>query len=269
MSLLNNVLGTVFDALLRPLAALPALGSLAIVSLATAIAMLLVVRATSNQPALEAVKRQIHAALFEIRLFNDDLRAIFRAQKEILRHNATYLRLLLVPMAWMIAPLVLLTAQLQFRYGYEGLDAGRPVLLTAHLRSSERARLEAPPGIRVESDAIWFPAAKEMTWRIVPESQGDHILALHVGNEVFTKTIHVSHGLARRSPKRLSAGFLNEVLYPAEAPLPARGPVDAIRVAYPECDLDVFGWKLNWMLVFVVLSIVFAFVFRKPFAVKL
>src|SRR5260370_21653378 len=136
-------------------------------------------------------------------------------------------------MVWMVVPLVLIIAQLQFRYGYQGLGADRAVLLTAHLRSGERATLDAPAGVRVESDAIWFPAAKEMTWRIVPETPGHHIVTLRVGNEAFAKAIHVSNGLARRSPKRLSAGFLNEVLYPAEPPLPADGPVDAIRVAYP------------------------------------
>ena len=121
MSLLNSVLDSVFDVLLRPLASLPALASLALVSLVTAIVMLLVVRGTSNQRALDDVKRQIHAALFEIRLFNDDLRAIFRAQGDMLRHNATYLRLSLVPMLWMIVPLALVMAQLQFHYGYQGL----------------------------------------------------------------------------------------------------------------------------------------------------
>ena len=49
--------------------------------------------------------RRLHAALFEIRLFNDDLSAIFRAQAEMLRHNLTYLRLSLVPMIWMFVPL--------------------------------------------------------------------------------------------------------------------------------------------------------------------
>src|SRR4249920_997963 len=115
---LNGILDSVFDALLRPLARLPPLASLAIVSLATAVIMLLVVRRTSNQHALDQVKRQIHAALFEIRLFNDDLRAIFRAQADMLRHNLTYLRLSLAPMIWMFVPFVLVIAQLQFQYGY-------------------------------------------------------------------------------------------------------------------------------------------------------
>src|SRR5207302_5309481 len=93
MTLLNRLLNPLFDLVLRPLQPFGIIASLAVLSLATAIAILLVVRATSDQPALAAIKRQIHADLFEIRLFNDDLRAMLRAEADILRHNATYLRL--------------------------------------------------------------------------------------------------------------------------------------------------------------------------------
>ena len=89
MLLVNRLLDSVFDLLMRPLQRVGVVTGLAVVSLFTAIAILLVVRLTSDQRAMAAVKRQIHADLFEIRLFNDDLRAILRAELDILRHNAT------------------------------------------------------------------------------------------------------------------------------------------------------------------------------------
>ena len=269
---INGALGSVFDLLLRPLAPLPPLASLAVVSLATAIIMLLVVRRTSNQRALDQVKRKIHAALFEIRLFNDDLSAIFRAQADMLRHNLTYLRLSLAPMIWMFVPFVLVIAQLQFQYGYDGLEIGRPVLLTAHLRSgnsAEAARLEVPAGIRADTDAVWFPGAQDVIWRITPEAGGEHELRLHIGGQTITKRVRVSSRVARRSPQRLEPGVINEILYPAEPPLPANGPVTAVTIPYPERDIDVFGWRLNWLVVFFALSILFAFALRKPFGVTL
>src|SRR5262249_3579538 len=156
--------------------------------------MLLVVRRTSNQTALDQVKRRIHASLFEIRLFNDDLRAIFRAQGDMLRENLTYLRLSLAPMLWMIVPFVLVIAQLQFQYGYDGLEIGRSVLLTAHLRSGSGAgaALDVPAGVRVDTEAAWFPAAQDVIWRITPVAEGDHELRLRIAGQVFTKTIHAS-----------------------------------------------------------------------------
>jgi hypothetical protein len=235
------------------------------------------------------VKRQIHAAIFEIRLFNDDLRAIFRAQGEILRHNLTYLRLSLVPMLWMIAPLVLVIAQLQFHYGYGGLDPGAPVLLKAQLRdgaslaststpevahasAADRdpvAALEAPPEMDVQTPAVWIPATREVIWRIAPRAAGEYALQLRVGGETFSKSMRVSGDVVRRSPVRVEAGFLNQLLYPAEAPLPADGSLTSISLAYPERDVLVFGWELHWMIVYFALSMIFAFALRKRFNVTL
>jgi len=63
-----------------PMAALVILcEALAVVSLISAIGMLLVVRATSDQARVAAVKRALQACVFEIRLFNDDARAMLRA----------------------------------------------------------------------------------------------------------------------------------------------------------------------------------------------
>ena len=69
----------------------------------------------------------------------------------------------------------------------------------------------------------------------------------------------------RRSPFRIR-GFLNELLYPAEEPLPAGG-FESITVDYPEVDVGVLGYQTHWMIVFFVLSIVFAFILRGPMGV--
>lgn len=289
MSLLNALLARTFDFLLAPFQQLPPVVGLAVVSLATAIAMLLIFKKTSNQKRLAAVKRQIHAAIFEIRLFNDDLRAIFQAQGEILRHNLTYLRLSVVPMLWMIAPLVLVIAQLQFHYGYAGLRPGDSVLLKAEVRPGSNAMgrnsadvvhastanadagaaLSAPPEIEVQTPAVWIPATGEVIWRIAAKTAGDYDLQLRIGSESFTKSVRVSDAVLRRSPLRLESGFLNQLLYPAEAPLPADGALTSISLAYPERDVSVLGFDLHWMIVYFALSMIFAFLLRKRFNVTL
>jgi uncharacterized membrane protein (DUF106 family) len=290
VSLLNALLARTFDLLLLPFRQFSPVVGLVVVSLATAILMLLIFKRTSNQTKLAAVKRQIHAAIFEIRLFNDDLRAIFRAQREILRHNLTYLRLSVVPMLWMIVPLLLVIAQLQFHYGYAGLSVGHPVLLKAQLRdgislsaSSESADaapaslsnsgipavLEAPGEIEVLTPAVWFPGTREVIWRIAARAPGQFELQLRVGRETFTKSVDVSDQVLRRSTARLEPAFVNQLLYPAEAPLPGNAALTSISVAYPERDIPVFGWELHWMIVYFALSMIFAFALRRRFKVTL
>jgi uncharacterized membrane protein (DUF106 family) len=292
MSLLNRMTGAVVDVLLYPLAGWPPLVGIAVISLLTAIGMLMVFRATSDQARLAQVKRRIHAGLFEIRLFNDDLRAVLRAQADILRANLIYLRLSAAPMLWMIVPLVLLIAQLQFRYGYEPLEPGRPALVKVQLRTGsepqavpERARgvgpgvslvtadagppvaLHASAGVRIEAGPLWIPSLRETTWRIVAETPGEHRLVVMAGEELVTKTVRADGGLPAVSPVRLERGFFNQVLYPAEPPLPSGGPVASITVMYPERALHVLGLGVHWLIVFFVLSIVFAFALRKRFGV--
>jgi hypothetical protein len=249
---------------------------LVVVALPISIGMLLVYKATSAQAQLDAVKRRIHACLFEIRLYNDDLFAILRAQIEILRHNLTYLRLSMVPMVWMIVPLTLVIAQLQFHYGYQGLTLGSPTLLEVELSPGVAAgagrpdaSLEVPDGLRVETPALWIPSRNQLLWRLAAERSGDYTIAVKVGDVRETKSVRVADGVVRRSPNRTDRGFLNQLLYPAEPPLPAQSPIHAINLRYPEHDVDVFGWPLHWMIVFFILTIVFAFALRGPFGVTM
>jgi uncharacterized membrane protein (DUF106 family) len=271
MTLLNRLLNPIVDLLLRALQPLGIVASLAVLSLVTAIAVLLVVRTTSDQPALAAVKRQIQADLFEIRLFNDDLRAMLRAELDILRHNATYLRLSLVPMAWILVPAVLAAAQLQSYYGYTGVDIGRPVLVTAQFKpgSQPSAELDAPAAFRIETAAIVLPALSQVVWRIVATAPGDYEVRVRIGDTAYAKTLHVSGGLARHSPVRLARRLLDEVAYPSEAPLPDGAPISMIQVDYPQPGIQLFGRRLHWMAIYITLSLVFAVFLRRPLRVTI
>ena len=269
MTLVNRLLDLVFDLLMRPLQRVGVMTGLAVVSLFTATAILLVVRATSDQRAMAAVKRQIHADLFEIRLFNDDLRAILRAELDILRHNATYLRLSIMPMLWMLVPAALVLAQLQSFFGYSGVEVGEPILVTAQLKSgSQPAALDAPPAIRVETPAIWVPALNQIVWRIVPTAPGDYELRLRIADGTYDKTVHVSDGLARRSPARLEQRLVTETVYPSEAPLPESAPISAIRIDYPASEIKVFGRPVHWVVMYTILCVVFAALLRRPLRVE-
>ena len=276
MSLVNAVLRPVFDFLLAPFAALPPMVPIALVSLLVSILMLLVFKRTSNQPALARVKRRIHAGIFEIRLFNDDLGAILRAQNRILRANLTYLRHTLWPMVFILPPVVLVMAQLQFHYAYEGLRPGQRALLEVDLArqagSGERpqVRLDLPAGLRAETGAVWIPGESQLLWRLLAERDGDYELGLEIdGAPRISKTVRVTPKAVRLSPERVDSGFLSQLLYPAEPPLPASSPARAIRISYPEREVSVLGFRMYWMIPFLVLSIVFAFALRGVFKVTI
>jgi len=272
MTFVNGVLGRIFDAAMIPFQGLPPWVGISVVSLLVSVGMLWVYKRTSDQKRIDAVKSKIHAGIFEMRLFSDDPLAIFRAQADVLRHNVAYFGLSLVPLAWMIVPIVLLIAQLQFRFGYEGFAPGDETLVRAQLADDWRAdlagvregerppiALEAPEGVELLTPAIWLPSRDEVIWRIAVRERGDHELRVRLGETEVAKSLRARDGVLRRSPLRHAGSFLDQVLYPAEPPLPA-GPLRAIEVEYPEAGTTL-GMP-TWLVLFFVLSIVFAFALK-------
>jgi hypothetical protein len=271
----NSALAGLFDVVLAPTLGLPPPVSLLIVSLVTAAAMLPVVARTSNQKRMVETKRGIHASLLEVRLFNDDLGAVMRALGDALRHNVIYLRLSLVPLAWMAIPLALLVAHLQPFYGYAGLAPGVPSLVKVELRDAPTrgdagsATLEAPAEIRVETDAVRLASSNEILWRIVPTAIGEYTLTIRIGDRTVSKTLHVSDYQARRSPRRVSPSLVDQLLYPSEPPLFDDRAIAAIAVPYPEPGIAVLGWRVHWIVLYAVLSMGCALLLARRFGITL
>jgi hypothetical protein len=274
VSWINGRLGALFDVLLVPLADVTPWVCLGLFSLVSSVGILLLFKATSDQKAVADVKRRIHACLFEIRLMRDDAGAILRAQAEMLRHQGRYLRLGVLPLVLAALVLVPVIAQLQFRYGYQGLAPGHETIVTVRVKqagatSRPDARLDAPAGVTVASSAVWLPALRELCWRVRAERPGSYRLTVHIGGETLEKSLVVSNRWERRSPVRLEPGLLGQILYPAEDPLPGQSTVESIAVAYPSGAVPLFGLQAHWLVIFFVLSAVFTLALRSPLRVVL
>lgn len=277
MDWVNLALSGAVGALLWPFRSFPPVVGLGVVALFVAIAILLVFRATSDQAALTAVKRRMHAALFEIRLFNDDPHSMFRALLEITRQNLTYLRLSLVPTLWVIVPLLLLLVRLQAYYGYEGLVAGANTIVTVHLEDeavpasggAPRISLDAPSGLQVETPPVWIPSKRQVAWRIGAEQAGEYELIVSVDGKSVTKHVQVSDEVGWRAPERVKTGLWSQLMSPAELPIAADVPISSIHVKYPSREVKLFGWDTHWMIVLFTLSIFFTFALRNIFGVVL
>ena len=275
MAVFNALVRRLIDALLGPFQNYPAMVTLLPISVVVTVAALLVLKRTSNQEALNRVKAKTHAGIFEIRLFNDDMRTIFSAQRNILVQVAKQIGLTLVPLLWMLVPMAVLLPQLQFQYGYLGIEPGEPVLLIATLDAPLGAdetkpdfHLETPTGVRAETGPIWVPAKNELVWRLVADERGSFELLIvdGGGGKSVTKSLEVSDQIRRRSPRRVT-GFWSQIAYPAESPLPPDAPFREISLAYRDAEVSLFGWETNWMIAFFLLTLLFAFALRGPLGV--
>ena len=278
MWLVNRPLRWVFDLVVLPFRGMPAIVGLTVISFLVSVAMLIGFRAVSDQDALDAVKRRIYGGVYEIRLYKDDLRTIFAAQLGVLRETGTYFRLSMVPMLWMMVPIVIIVSQLQFQYGYESLEPGETVIVKVELTEEAAERvtetdaagvsLEVPDGVSLETPLVWIPSLREAGWRIAAESPGEYELVVRIGEETLTKSMRVSGITVLRSPVRPSS-LLDQLIYPAEQPLPRGSNARAIRLDYTDAEINMFGWGTHWIIAFFILTMVFAFALAKPLGVKI
>jgi len=280
MKLVNDLLRPVFDLLQTPLAGLPAFFGILLWSIPVGVFALWIFGKTSNQERIAEVKRHIHAGLFEIRLFNDDLRAIMRAQGEILRHVLHYQALALKPMIFILPPLVLVMVQLHQFYGFRGLRPGEEVLLTVQLapESLEQGQrpefaLETGMGLHAAQDPVWIPSLAQITWRLRVDEWGDMDLAIDIDGVRYEKSLSATEDLLRLSPERPPRTFIDQLEWPSEKPFEADSVVRSMTLGYAEGSVGFFGWNFEWafawMVVFFILTLVIALVLRKPMGVEL
>jgi hypothetical protein len=277
MTTLNASVAWSLALLLRPMSAWPPAASLSVVSLIVAAGLLVAFKLTSNQAALARTKRAAAAGLLELRLFQDDPRLVLRVVFDLILEQARYLRYALVPMVWVALPVTLLLAHLDAWYGREGLRVGATAVVTVKLAeagaSDARVRqmlaLEAPAGVRVETPLVWVPALREAAWRVRAEREGDYALHVRWGETRVSRHVRVSPGLVSASIVRPAPRVWDVLLSPAETPLPADAPFEAIGVGYPVRAIDMFGVSFPWLVLFFILTVLFTLVGRRAVGVTI
>ena len=280
MKLINDLLRPVFDLLQAPFAGMPAIVGVLVWSIPVGVFALWVFGKTSNQVRIAEVKRRIHAGLFEIRLFNDDLRAIMKAQWQILGHVIHYQALALKPMIFILPPLVLVMVQLHQFYGFRGLQPGDQALMTVQLDPASITRgtrpdiaLDVPEGLHVNTGRVWVPSLAQISWELGVDAVGDYDLPITVDGETASKSLRATDRLIRLSPERPPHNFVGQLEWPSEEPLGDDSAIRSITLGYADGTIGILGWDFEWsfawMVVFFVLTMVIALALRKPMGVEL
>lgn len=270
MRYFNYAITGLFDALLWPFRTLPPIWGLAFISVLTGIAMLFVFKLTSRQEKIRAAKDLIKGYLLQIRLYRDDLQLMFAAQKGILKANLTYLKYSVVPIAFIIVPVVLIMIQLNLRYGASPVEPGQPFIVKAVFdrRIPDDVALSGGEVFTVETPPVRIERLKEVDWRARADEPGNGTLTITAdGNEVAKKVI-VGVGPVRRVPAVRESGLYDQLMFPGEAPIESEAGIKSIEVIYPPPQLYILGIGFSWIIVFFGLSVVGGFALKGLFKVE-
>jgi len=275
MWIFNSAFGKLFDALFLPFRGMSPWVGMILISFLTGLLMLFVFKWTSNQQGIQKVKNRIKAHLLELRLFKDSLSQSLRSQGNILRCNLTYISYSVKPMLVMIIPLILILIQLNFWFGYESLTPNEPAILKIKLVEDQnpletQIAVQLSSGLVMETPPLRIEESSEINWRFSATQAGIQQFTVTINGETITKKVSVAQKpLSKISPLKTNKNFFDQVMYPTESPIKGQIPVKSIEVQYPTKSMNLFGWKLHWIIVYFALSIIFGFAFKGIFKVQI
>jgi uncharacterized membrane protein (DUF106 family) len=276
MDLFNAAINSLLSLFFAAFSWAPPVLGLSVISALVGIGMLWVFRKTSNQKGMKAVKRKVYAALLEMRVFADEPSVTWRAQKSLFAANFHYMGMALQPALVMVLPVALLLIHLEAFYGRAPLPVGHEAVVTmamsgpldlAGAAQRPAPELKAPAGVSVETPAVRIADERQISWRIRPVTAGSAQLQFTVEGLPVDKTIESGAG-KRFVPGRSVSGALSAIWDPDEKRIPSAA-VEWIDVRYPEAWIEIFGLRLNWLVWFLLVSMVAALLLKKRFGVVL
>ena len=272
ISLINRSLEAAFTVILIPFRGAGPLIPLLVLSFLSGMLMLWAFGKWSDQEKIRSAKEHIRGQLLGVRLYQHDVRVVLLLQASILRQVATYFRLSLSPVVVLLVPILLILVQLNLFFSHRPLDVGEPTILK--VRTDDRVRpasaigLRAPDGITIETAPVHSSRMQEVSWRIRADHPGAFEAVIESEGQSLTKTIVAGSRWAAVSPIRTRDWF-DLLFFSGEPPLPDSAGVTSIELLYPDQPISFLGWQTDWLVTFLIASIVTAFGMKRFFGVEI
>ena len=273
MDWLNAILRHVVGVFAVPPIDLHPLVGLTILSIAVGILMLWVFGKVSDQDRILTTKKLVQAYLLELRLYGDDPALIWKSQTALILANFRYMGSMLKPAVYLTVPMVILLFHLDAFYGMKPLPVGESVVVTVQVNGAvtpdtQAPKLRAPAGVRVETPAVRAVEPGQFSWRIRPEQPVRGVLSFDwEKNGFWEKSIAAGDELQLLSVRRVGTWY-ETVWNPGEDRIEATS-VAWVEILYPAATIEWAGIDLHWLIWFLVLSIVPAYLLKDYFGVTL
>jgi uncharacterized membrane protein (DUF106 family) len=243
-----------------------------VLSLVVGLLMVVVFGYTSDQKAIGIAKDQLKAHLLAVRLYRDQIPVVMGSYGKILRGTGRYLKLAFKPLLYVIIPITLLIVQIDRYLGAAPIPPNAPFLLTVHTTASDALNdvaLDLPPDITMTAPPVHVPAENEIVWRLTGSKDGKYDVTVAAAGQNAAKAVCVGSGLPRISTIRLRGQFWERMFRSAEPALPGNSPIEWISINYPDRNIEIAGYPMNWIWLFFILSMVAGFIFKELLGIQI
>jgi len=270
MEIVNWLIDSILMVVHVFLAFAPRLVGLTVLAAVVGAAMLWVFGKTSDQERMKQVKRRVLAGLLELRVFVDEPSISLRAQRYLIAANLNYLVLALRSALWMAVPIALLLIHLEAFYERAPLPLAEPALVTMRMTadwipSTPPPVLVTPPNVAILGPPVRVAASREVSWRILPYSPVSDKLLFRFNSQEVAKWMEAGDRQRYVTGRRVRSRW-GTIWSPGESRMRSDF-AEWIEIDYPSADLRIFGFHVNWLAWFLIVSMAAALLLKKRFGV--
>jgi len=261
MEFVSKSITSVINVLLVPFGTTHHTLGLVWLSLLTGAGMAYVFKLTSDRRKIKKSKDRFKSFILEMRIYQDDLGVVFTAFFSALRANLVYLRHVLVPFLVLVVPAAVIFMQLDERYGRSHIPAGSTTVLTVVLAEGAdpfgiRSFVACGPGVSVDAGPVRIREERELDWRLKIDSSGTHDVTLSIEGHDYTVPLVAEPAHRMIGSTRSASSFVESFLHPGLPPIPDNSPIKTVKLHYPGVSYQLLLWRVHWIVIFLVYSLV-------------
>lgn len=244
-SIINNVLDPVFYPLLK----LGPLWAVLIISFVVSLLITIVYKYVTDQNLMKQLKDEMKELQKEMKELKNEPQKAMEVQKKAMDRNFKYMGHSLKPTLITFIPIIIIFGWLNAHMGYYPIMPGQEfaTILTAQEGISAAVTLDAP-GMTILSDNPKELLDGKARWTLQADNPGEYTLLYELSGKTYTKDIIIKKGNGYAPPvKSIKDALVKEI------------QVEHEKIIV----MNVFGWKLGWLGVYIISSLIFSIALRK------
>ncbi len=237
------------DGIMGPFLSINPTLAIGLLSFLIALLMTLAYKLTTNQEVMRTLKADMKKFQKQMKDLQKEPEKMMDVQKKAMQKNMEYMKHSMRPTLITLLPLLLIFGWLNANFSYLPLTPGNDFTVTLTFQDSAYGPVQivVPEGVKVLDSVEKNIQDGTVSWTLNAE-EGEYILQFQHAGQEYEKQILVTP----------DHGYIQPVMKVKNSPL------KQIAVGNQKLVLfNLFGWKVGWLGMYIVCSIIFSMSLRK------
>ena len=270
---LNSIFVNIFNFILIPVSNFSDEVKILYISILSGIIFLLIYGKVSNQKGIKETKRKIMAKVIEVALFRHSIKVCLNAQRALFKQGFKYLSFALIPLLILMVPCILIMAQINFHFQNRGLLEKEDAIIELSLDDpNDLTEYELKASSGTLSPALRVDDELKIIWKY-KNNNGTNLkdnVNLELTLDDLSLNIPLSIDGKKPSLLTYSRDFFEGLLFPSKFKVSKDfKEIKSISIKYPNAKQTYLGVTINWLWVFLIVSILSGLIASKVFKIEI